>query len=286
MKIIVQFSGGKDSLAALIHSVRRYGKSVVAVFSDTAWEHPSTYDHINQVVEKLGIQLVVLNPSLTFVELAKKKKRFPSTKARFCTDKLKIEPFIDWVLDEVKDNFLVIQGIRADESPARAKMDSQCHYFKFYTTPYGYDQNNRAKFYTYRKKEVLEYCNQYAADVDRPIFEWTAEQVFDYIASEGFSPNPLYLQGFKRVGCFPCIMCTHQELKNIIEDHPETMKKLRDAENEVGRTFFPPNYIPKHASKNGTIVTLDDAVKYIAGKNQTGNLFEKPACTSFYSLCE
>ena len=50
MKILVQFSGGKDSQACLIKAVNDYGKeNVVACFSDTGWEHEDTYTHIHNV---------------------------------------------------------------------------------------------------------------------------------------------------------------------------------------------------------------------------------------------
>ena len=52
----------------------------------------------------------------------------------------------------------MIQGIRSAESAKRAKMDSQCSYFKYYFEPYGHDKQGRAKYHHYRKKEVLEFC--------------------------------------------------------------------------------------------------------------------------------
>lgn len=79
------------------------------------------------------------------VGLAKQKKRWPSTRARFCTQELKTKPCIDYVLDNVQDNILMIQGIRAAESPNRAAMSKQCTYFKYYFEPYGYDKAGKPK---------------------------------------------------------------------------------------------------------------------------------------------
>lgn len=43
MKIIVSFSGGKDSQACLIQATKQYGADKIeAVFCDTGWEHPDT----------------------------------------------------------------------------------------------------------------------------------------------------------------------------------------------------------------------------------------------------
>jgi hypothetical protein len=65
----------------------------------------------------------------------RKKKRFPSTKARFCTEELKVKPMIDFILDR-KADCLIIQGVRKDESEARSAMKEQCTFFKYYFTPY------------------------------------------------------------------------------------------------------------------------------------------------------
>ncbi|KQS33953.1 phosphoadenosine phosphosulfate reductase family protein [Dyadobacter sp. Leaf189] len=284
MKCVVQFSGGKDSLATLLWAVEHFGKNVIAVFCDTKWEHDLTYQHVKEVIEKLGVELVTLTGKQSFVGLAKAKKRFPSTKARFCTEELKVKPFIDWVLDQ-KDNLLICQGIRKDESLARSKMQDSCTFFRYYFEPYKIDKAGRKRYHTYRKKEVVEFCSKWAQDIIRPIFEWTAKQVFDYIKKQGFEPNPLYMLGFKRVGCFPCIMCTHGELKEIAQSFPETLHKLKDAEVEVGRSFFPPGYIPKRSCSNRQFPTVPEAVNYV-DHDRSLSIFEPETCKSFYSLCE
>lgn len=47
MKILVSFSGGKDSQACLIQAFKQYGGgNLTAVFCDTGWEHPDTYKHV------------------------------------------------------------------------------------------------------------------------------------------------------------------------------------------------------------------------------------------------
>jgi 3'-phosphoadenosine 5'-phosphosulfate sulfotransferase (PAPS reductase)/FAD synthetase len=302
MKIIVQFSGGKDSLAALLWTLNEGGfnkDKIEAVFCDTGWEHEITYQHINEVVDKLGVKLVTLKSKKYdgFVDMAKKKKRFPSTKARFCTEELKTKPMIDYLLDEVKDNVIIIQGIRGDESVARSKMAKQCRYFRYYFEPYGYDKQGKPKFHTYRKKEVLAFCKQYADDVLRPCFEWGGTETMQYILEAGMKPNPLYYQDAARVGCFPCIMCRKREVKSIVDNHPKYIDRLRDAEKVVGRTFFPPDYIPAKYrkildEKSGKYVpSLDNVIRYVKDRNLNMDLFddddkEDGKCMSFYGICE
>ncbi len=290
MKIIIFYSGGKDSQASMIWAVEKYGiANCEAVFMDTGWENPVTYQHIIDTTEQIGIDLKILKSKKYdgMLDLAKKKGRFPSLKARFCTEELKIKPAIDYILS-LKENIIVIEGIRKDESKARSRMEKQCTYFKYYFEPYGTDKKGKPKLHTYRAKDVRNWCKKYNADKIRPIFEWTAQQTVDYIIANGQTPNSLYFNGFTRVGCFPCIMARHGETKRIIDNYPEKWAELKQAETLLKSTYFPPDYIPKHARSDQRISTANDVEKYFNDKNQTLNMFEEdtPGCLSAYNLCE
>lgn len=285
MKVLVFYSGGKDSQAALIWAVKQYGvENCEAVFCDTGWENPVTYEHIKTTTQQLGVKLVTIKSAkyAGMVDLAIKKKRFPSSKARFCTEELKSKPAIDYVLSH-SENLITIEGIRAKESFSRSKLNRECTYFKYYFEPTG-----NGKTHQYRKKDVFEWCRTYNADKIRPLFTWSADEVIDYIKENGQTPNPLYYQGFTRVGCFPCIMSKHSELRLIYENHPEQWQNLKDIEKQTGSTFFGPSKIPKWAMKNKSFATLEDIEKYLSDKNATLDMFEgeQPGCMSAYNLCE
>lgn len=290
MKILIFYSGGKDSQACLIHSINKYGvENCEAVFCDTGWENPLTYDHIVNTTNMMGVKLVILKSKKYdgMLDLAKKKKRFPSTKARFCTEELKSIPAIDYVLSHT-ENVIVIEGIRASESFSCSKMQSQCTYFKYY-----FEAGLNGKTHTYRKKDIIEWCKSYNADKIRPLFDWSSQQVVDYIISYGQTPNPLYYQGFKRVGCFPCIMCSHSEFKLIIDNHKDRLDIIEKAEIELNSSFFKPDFIPKRFctgidKNNVKYPLLKDVVKYLSDKNATMDMFEEttPSCMSAYNLCE
>ena len=284
MKILVSFSGGKDSQACLIQAAKQYGTyKIEAVFCDTGWEHPDTYQHITDVCMQMGVKLTTLKSKYDFVSLAVYKKRFPSTKARFCTEELKMKPMIDYVLS-LKESCIIIQGIRAGESVARAAMDEQCMYFKGYFQP---NKNGRKE--SYKGREVREWCSQYDASVVRPIFRWAAQDVIDCIIDSGQKPNPLYYRGFSRVGCLPCIMCRQAEIRELMKDEP-MKQRLLDAEHQIVFSFFPPDYIPKYACANGKYPMVEDVFKYISDTNATLDMFEPKggyACMSlFHGLCE
>lgn len=217
-------------------------KNFTTVFCDTGWEHPLTYEYINRIADKLHLDLVTLKSKKYdgMVDLARQKKRWPSTRARFCTEELKTKPTIDYVLDEVQDNMLMIQGIRGAESPARAKMSAQCTYFKYYFEPYGYDKNGKLKKHTYRSKDVRAFREKFADDLLRPVFDWSAQQVIDSILAAGLEPNPLYRMGYKRVGCWPCVMANQRDILNIARQAPERIAQNGNAKRRIpGWDDFP-----------------------------------------------
>ena len=289
MKILVQFSGGKDSQACLIKAVNDYGKDkVTAVFCDTGWEHTDTYLHIESVCQQLGVELITLKSQkyTDFVDMAIKKTRFPSSQRRFCTSELKVIPMIDYILSQ-DDSFIIIQGIRAKESKARAGYDVECSYFKEYF-------NDGVKG-LYHKKAVLDWCKTHDASVLRPIFHWSAQRVIDYILAAGQRPNPLYERGFSRVGCFPCVMCRKRELQLISKDMWAAERLIKaeqrmKEETERGSSFFSPGYIPARFCSNRQYPTVQEVFNYVNRDDAQLDLFEPEggySCMSVYhGLCE
>lgn len=297
MKYIVTFSGGKDSLATIIWAKENLPDFDV-VFCDTGWESPKTYAHIKEIEAWIGKQFITLKSKKfeDLIDLFIQKKRAASTKARFCTEEMKSKPMIDYVLS-LETDITVLQGVRNEESESRRNLKMKDEYFKFYVEPYGFDKKGKPKFHTYRKHEVLATYDTMTTDVLRPIIKWSADQVFDYIFKSGIKANPLYYEGFSRVGCFPCIMCTKGEIRLIAETYKERIDEIRAFEQKINKTFFPPNYIPakycslKHINKKGIAImcpTIDDVVKYVMDDPNQTRLFDKKdtGCISFYNICE
>lgn len=283
MRIIVSFSGGKDSTASLIWAVNKYGSdNVEAVFCDTGHEASITYHYIDHVVRFCGVRLTVLKSDYTFESLARKKGRFPAFNMRFCTSELKIRPMINWLLDDVKEHVLIIQGIRWEESSARSKMPKSCRFFNL-------DDKN----YTIRRKDARKWIAKWDDSVLRPIIDWSAMDVINYIQENGLKPNPLYYKGFKRVGCFPCIMSTKSEIEAFRLSAPERLEWLIKLEAELKSGFFSSNLTPERywtGNRDGTAYpTIQDYLNAI----ETGqiDMFAPDddsggSCMSYYHLCE
>jgi len=102
--ILVPVSGGKDSAVSLLLAIKEHGKeNVTAVFNDTGWDHPVTYEYLDYLRDKLDITihstlgtLKGTREGMTLVDLIRKQGRFPFGLGRFCTMYLKQYSLRDW----------------------------------------------------------------------------------------------------------------------------------------------------------------------------------------------
>lgn len=225
VKCVVPISGGKDSQACAKLAVEHYGADAVqGLFCDTQFEHPLTYAHIDRIAEIYGIKInIVCSGSVE--DQVKKYKKFPGGNARFCTYNLKIAASRDFYLS-LGGAFEVWIGVRAGESTARAKR---------YTGRVGDEVMPMHEFMPKNYPKTLEAQGVVAR---LPIVDWTTEEVFNYLNGE---ENPLYKEGFTRVGCFPCLAAgdKHKELAfGFDEVGHKHLQIARSLEPLVGRSVF------------------------------------------------
>ena len=286
---VVSWSGGKDSTALLLWALERLPRDRLrVVFCDTGWENPLTYQFLDTLNHHLlDGQLITLRSERCrdMPDLARKHGRFPSTKARFCTEELKIVPFLRWILTQQED-LAIYQGIRAEESFARARMQQRGDYFAAYQDyadqPFTYDGGEKQRKRSpllYRK--VMQWLDQHEASVERPLFHWKEADVLATCRQHN-ALNPLYDLGFNRVGCFPCIMENKAGLRALAEHFPARISEIAQLESEIGSSFFPHSKVPaaRHAAPG-----IRSVIAW-AHDGQRSSEAEVWACMSNFAKCE
>lgn len=312
---VVSLSGGKDSTATLLVALELYGReNVRAVFADTGNEHFLTYEYVDYLEQVLSIPIVRLRrdfsaewwhrrdyvrdhwpnkgvpqavvdralvvfergpTGIPFLDLCIIKGRFPSRMAQFCTYYLKTEPLTEHcmsLIDETGSNVWSWQGVRIEESEAR---------------------RNRLQGTGACVRSFEEAGG--GVFIYRPVLRWTAESIFEAHRVAGIKPNPLYLQGRKRVGCL-CINAGKGEIRQWDlrdRDHIEMIAEregiVSDASKRGNSTFFPAPGETDTARVRGNIWQVVEWSKTTRGGRQYDLLADAEpatACSSAYGLCE
>lgn len=291
-ELVVCVSGGKDSSALALWLCYESGLSnpIHLLFCDTGHENPVTVDHVCALAKRLDKPLNVVSCGMSFIELCEKKQRFPSARARFCTEELKVKPTAEWLAEAVGSGLIsgdpvVVQGIRSDESASRSQL---CEWQEEST---GYGSGKRP--------------SAYDCPIWRPILSWDYQQVFDCHRRHSFEPNPLYRLGVKRVGCWPCIHSGKGDLRAAFMADPGLLDRLRHYEERVAKaakrgagSFFSPNKTPvrfhdkvftNSEGQTKTYPSIDAVYRWAMGDDDQGDLFndaDTPQCFSHYGLCE
>lgn len=116
---VLGLSGGKDSAALAVFMRQHYPDlNIQYFFTDTGKELPEVYDFLGRLEGFLGRPIEYLNPHRDFDFWLRQYNHFlPSAQTRWCTRKLKLEPFKHWVrpLLQAGDTVNSYVAIRADE---------------------------------------------------------------------------------------------------------------------------------------------------------------------------
>lgn len=310
---IISFSGGKDSLCTLLIALEQFGKdNIRIVTADTDNENPLTVEYINETIPRhLGVKIDVVKADFTakiakkrqyvetkwvqegvpdevvrlaletlvptgnaFLDLCIWKGRFPSRRAQFCTQELKIGPiseYLDRIISSTSLHVESWQGVRRDESANRA---------------------NALMWEIGSTKTQAHW-------IHRPIIHMSALEVVAFARSRGIPLNPLYAQGEKRVGCFPCANCGKEEILNLSHRWPEVIDRLHKWEQIIGAAskrgfgtfFFFDQKDGRTDEEHFAANRIEAAVEWAKTKHggvqfDMERMIPPPMCSSAYGLCE
>ena len=193
--VSVSYSGGKDSLATLL-LVRDCVEHVEVLFVDTGLEFPETVENVSTVARHYNISVKSFSAGDVFWQSI---ERFgpPTVEARWCCKTCKLGPISMLIEEHFPNGCLTFIGQRKYESEGRARSD------KVWKNPW--------------------IGNQIAAS---PIQNWTALHIWLYLFWKGAPYNPLYEQGFDRIGCWLCPSGSLAEMKRIEALHPHLWAKF------------------------------------------------------------
>jgi len=169
-----------------------------------------------------GLDVHVVRAKETFFELCKKYERLPSGQARFCTSELKTAPATQFVREYCAahglTNVVVALGLRAEESPLRAKKK------EFEVRKIFKDTENRA-------------AGKITLTTWLPILNYKLADVWAEIKDAGQVPHKVYSLGFTRLSCVFCPFGRINEHKKAAKLKPELYQEMVKLEKDLGKTI-------------------------------------------------
>lgn len=118
MEHIVALSGGKDSTAMALRLRELHPEiDYTYVCTPTGDELPDMIDHWLHLQELLGKPLTYLTSGASLGSLIERWNALPNWRQRWCTDRLKIRPFQQYITSHLPATLYI--GFRADEADQR-----------------------------------------------------------------------------------------------------------------------------------------------------------------------
>jgi 3'-phosphoadenosine 5'-phosphosulfate sulfotransferase (PAPS reductase)/FAD synthetase len=197
LRHILLLSGGKDSTALAIYMRDRHPEiNMEYVFCDTHKELPETYEYLTRIEAYLDKPVIRLSSDLGergFDHwLTMYRGYLPSPSMRWCTRKLKIEPFERYVGDDPVDLYI---AIRADE-----------HREGYIST-----KSNLTPVYPFKEVGI------------------TKSEVFRILEESGIG-LPEYYKWRTRSGCYFCFFQRKSEWVGLLKNHPDSFSLAKTYE--------------------------------------------------------
>jgi len=197
---IVNLSGGKDSTALAIF-LRDKIPQLEYLFCDTHKELPETYAYLERLAAYLQRPIIRLNAQRGFDHwLDMYGGMLPSARVRWCTRKLKIEPFEAYVGEDTVWSYV---GIRADEG----------------RSGYVSTRPNIQPVFPFKELGLT------IVDVER------------LLEASGLG-LPAYYEWRQRSGCYFCFFQRTGEWIGLKERHPELFEAAKAYEKDQGGQQF------------------------------------------------
>lgn len=285
-KIILTFSGGKDSVAMLLyllelgidknrielHHHEVDGKdfqlfdwactpSYCQAFADAfgipivfSWRKGGIMREIYR--ENEGLQDVFYQGKEIIRLPSQKgdttKRKFPAVTAnlmtRWCSSVVKIDVLSRVITNSFKaGDLLILTGERRQESPARSKYKA-CQKHKNWT----------------KSRNAWHW---------RPIIDFTEKQVWDLFKKYKVQPHPCYELGWSRCSCQTCIFSSPNTWASIFQLSPQKIDYLAKVEKDINHTIYHKITIWDKVKKGISFIKPDKLKRW---KNEALGIFVSP----------
>ena len=240
MPLVVRYSGGKDS-DVILQLAKESGVPFRVTHNLTTADPPDNVYYIRRVFAALreeGIDCRINVPRRSLWRIMREMLVIPSRIRRVCCGELKER--------RMPDAPYIVTGVRWAESVGRRAKSGIAMVYT--ARERGVEEKAAAGLLTTddaSSRRLFEQCQLRGVRVLNPIIDWSDDDVWSYLHSRGIEGNPLYKEGWTRIGCVGCPLATPRARELAFARYPKLYKAWRDAityvierRKEMGNPMF------------------------------------------------
>ena len=241
MPIVVRYSGGKDS-DVILQLAKESGVPFRVTHNLTTADPPDNVYYIRRVFAALreeGIDCRINVPRRSLWKIMRETLVIPSRIMRVCCSELKER--------RMPDAPYIVTGVRWAESAGRRAKSGIAMVYTARTL--GVEEKASAAGLLTTDdasaRRLFEQCQMRGVRVLNPIIDWSDDDVWSYLHSRGIEGNPLYKEGWTRIGCVGCPLACRRAREIAFARYPKLYKAWRDAiayvierRKEMGNPMF------------------------------------------------
>ena len=222
MPLVVRYSGGKDS-DVILQLAKESGVPYRVTHSLTTADPPDNVYYIRGVFAALreeGIDCRINVPRRSLWKIMRETLVIPSRMTRVCCRELKER--------KMPDAPYIATGVRWAESAGRRAKSG----IAMVCAASAASERTSAGLLTTddaSSRRLFEQCQMKGVRVLNPIIDWSDSDVWDYLHSRGIEGNPLYKEGWTRIGCVGCPLAGRRARELEFARYPKLYKAWHDA---------------------------------------------------------
>lgn len=264
---VIGFSGGKDSttILSLIYvaiehlAAEQRHKHIYVISSDTLVETPMVVQMFEGVLKQINKKAEELNLPFSAHQVQPKMEQTfwtnllgkgypaPTQNFRWCTERMKIDPVSEFILDKVArfGEVVVVLGARSDESASRAQVIAK---HKIEGSSLSRHSSLPGAF-TYMPIENWSFDDVWMYLLGAPA-PWGGDhfELFELYKGSSDGECPLVIDtktpscGNSRFGCWTCTVVTKDRaMEGLIESGEHWLQKLKNFRDQLYRSTIPEN---------------------------------------------
>lgn len=227
MPIVVKYSGGKDSdviLQLAKESLAPLGIEFRVTHNLTTADPPDNVYYIRCVFARLreeGIDCRINVPRRSLWRIMRETLVIPSRLTRVCCGELKER--------KMPDAPYIVTGVRWAESASRRNKSGIAMVYTASDRSTRVDKGGLLTTDDASSRRLFEQCQMKGVRVLNPIIDWSDDDVWSYLRDRGIEGNPLYKEGWTRIGCVGCPLAGKRARELAFARYPQLYKAWRDA---------------------------------------------------------